>query len=300
MTTNANSSPKPAANGGDPLHSVVPFDLVPGEPPVPITVWRTARTEQDTAGVIGARLADRIVAAYSRPWEAVIDLTTGHSLTAACATGARRHHPAWFTDVSSLIVGPPSTQPAGTGLGEANPPGGHADPEDSGIDAVDPAAWFGTDLTDPDLPPHRASTNGTAAGQVNLVVATWPLSGDGAAANRVRLAFLLAACRRLLRPGGCLVLVIQTADGTLAAPGNFSPMVDAAASAGLGYLQHIVAVTADTDGDRFTYHATADEIAALHDAQRAAPWQLHMRVHNDVLVFLALPGNEHTGGEARD
>ena len=43
------------------------IDLVAGDPPVPITVWRTARTTTDAGRGIGARLAYRLVAAYSRP-----------------------------------------------------------------------------------------------------------------------------------------------------------------------------------------------------------------------------------------
>src|SRR5690348_13594915 len=71
-------------------------DLVAGDPPVPLTVWRTARTPADAGRVVGARLAVRLVAAYSRPGEAVVDLTDGHALTLACAAGGRRHHRAWF------------------------------------------------------------------------------------------------------------------------------------------------------------------------------------------------------------
>src|SRR4051794_6849769 len=68
------------------------------DPPVPLTVWRTAHTDTDAPGRIPARLAARLVAAYSRPGENVVDLTDGHALAAACHAGARRHHPGWFTD----------------------------------------------------------------------------------------------------------------------------------------------------------------------------------------------------------
>src|SRR6185437_14499318 len=91
-------------------------DLVAGDPPVPLTVWRTARTPDDARlGVthgIGVRLAARLVSAYSRPGEAVVDLTDGHALTLACAAGGRRHHPAWFTDASCLIIGPATPIPS--------------------------------------------------------------------------------------------------------------------------------------------------------------------------------------------
>jgi hypothetical protein len=62
-------------------------------------------------------------------------------------------------------------------------------------------------------------------------------------------------------------------------------VVEAAASTGLGYLQHIVAVAADTDGDRFTYHATDEELLALARASGAGQFVLHVKVHADLLVF---------------
>ena len=89
-----------------------PTDLVAGDPPVPITVWRTP------AGVgqasISPRLADRLVAAYSQPGEVVIDLTEDHALAGAAAQGGRRHHPGWFTDASALVIGPPTPPDPGT------------------------------------------------------------------------------------------------------------------------------------------------------------------------------------------
>src|SRR4029079_18477601 len=51
------------------------LDLVAGDPPVPITVWRTTRSDADGPGVVGRRLAARIVSAYSRPGDPVVDLT---------------------------------------------------------------------------------------------------------------------------------------------------------------------------------------------------------------------------------
>lgn len=43
------------------------IDLIAGDPPVPITVWRTARTDADQPTSLPTRLAYRLVAAYSRP-----------------------------------------------------------------------------------------------------------------------------------------------------------------------------------------------------------------------------------------
>jgi hypothetical protein len=257
-------------------------DLVAGDPPVPITVWRTARTPADAGRSIGTRLAARLVAAYSRPGEAVVDLTDDHALTDACVAGARRHHPAWFTDASSLIIGPTTPAPAAETTG-----GGAAGDEEE--DLAELGAWFGDDLTDPDLPPPTGPvadlpSGDSLQGATSLVVARWPL-GAVDAANRVRLAWLLTACARLLRPGGCLILVVSVPAGTTAAPEDFSGVVSAAAGVGLAYLQHIVAVAADTDGDAFVYHVTDEELLTLADAT-GQQWQVaHLRVHADLLVL---------------
>jgi hypothetical protein len=280
----------PANAGADPTFLI---DLVAGDPPVPITVWRTARSGDDPTTTVPARLAYRLVCAYSRPGEAVIDLTDSHALTAACRRGRRRHHQAWFTDASSLIIGP-TLLPSAAESADAADPAPHTDVESGEVEPPDLADWFGDDLTDPALPPSASSVvdldaDASVAGATSLVVACWPLDRSGDAANRIRLAWLLTACARLLRPGGCLVLVVATPVGTPATPEDFRPLVAAASAAGVGYLQHIVAVAADTDGDTFTYFATDEELLSLAagDAQR---WAVaHVRVHADCFVFTQTP-----------
>ncbi|MFE9959274.1 hypothetical protein [Micromonospora sp. NPDC005299] len=252
-------------------------DVVAGDPPVPVTVWRTARTNADTGRSIGDRLAYRLVAAYSRPGDPVVDLTDDHALAAVCHAGRRRHHPGWFTDVSSLIIGPATA---------ATPP---APPSADG-DLPNTGAWFGDDLTDPDLPPSTEPTtqarHGTSLQEAtSLVVARWPLD-PADATNRIRLAWLLTACARLLRPGGCLVLVVTVPTTTAAGPEDFTLVATAAASVGLGYLQHIVAVTADTEGDAFIYHVTDEELLTIAQQASLERWAVaHLKVHADLLVF---------------
>lgn len=275
-------TPKPAATGGTPTDDseLESTDLTGGTPPVPITVWRTARTPEDTPGVIGARLAARIVSAYSQPGEPVVDLTDGHALADACRRGARRHHPAVFTDAT--ITFSTTSDPDLTEAGAAAEPDESDEPDEIGD-------WFGDDLTD-QLPPYTATAplDGEAPdGRTGLVVASWPLDIDQAG-NRVKLAGLLAGCVRLLRPGGCLVLVVGAGDQVTPAPEDFTPVVRAAAGEDLGYLQHIVAVTAATGGDQFTYYATSDDLIDLADAATdgGQRWYLHLRVNSDLLVFL--------------
>jgi hypothetical protein len=70
-------------------HTGDEIDVVPGTPPVPITVWRTPSDEPGPH--LGPRLAARLLAAYTRPGEAVYD-TTGDPLLRQVATATGRHY----------------------------------------------------------------------------------------------------------------------------------------------------------------------------------------------------------------
>src|SRR5437762_767174 len=149
-------STPPSGEPGDAHHSDPRVDLVAGDPPVPITVWRTPVGDDQAS--IPPRLAQRLVAAYSRPGEVVIDLTDDDAVAAAAASGGRRHHRAWFTDAAAVLIGP-GTPPA-TSPTSASPHGGAGRPaaparrrrRGEEADAAELVAWFGDDLTDPDLP----------------------------------------------------------------------------------------------------------------------------------------------------
>jgi hypothetical protein len=164
------------------------------------------------------------------------------------------------------------------------------------VDPPEITAWFGDDLTDPHLPPAGGSAHtaaDTVHGATSLVVTCWPLHAAGAR-NRTRLQSLLRGGVALLRPGGCLVLIVRAPAQAPAVPQDFGPLVDAARDAGLGYLQHIVAVRADVDGDQFTYYATDAELQAL-----ASSGQLpvaHVPVHANLLVFTPRQTGSGTGG----
>jgi hypothetical protein len=62
-------------------------DLVPGDPPVPITVWRTPAGD----GGLSPRLAARLLAAYTRAGDVVFDATTDPVLAQAADTAVRRY-----------------------------------------------------------------------------------------------------------------------------------------------------------------------------------------------------------------
>ncbi len=244
---NTNRNTPHTVPDGDSGHDI---DVVPGDPAVPITVWRTPRGADGEDTAIPARLAQRLVAAYTRAGEAVIDLTAGHAVTAAALAGGRRCHRAWFTDASAVIIGPH------TGAATSGEPRRHL---------------------------ARGRDEPPTAGSASLVMASWPLDTQ-AAGSRARLAALLTACGEMLRPSGCLVMV--AANPPPAAPEDLTDVVAAAKRAGLGYLQHIVAARADVHGDQFVYHATDDELAALAPAADGGePTRVHLPVHADLFVF---------------
>jgi hypothetical protein len=68
--------------GGD-----VELDLVPGDPPVPITVWRTPVAEAQAG--MSPRLAARLLSAFTRPGQAVHDATGDPTLAQAVAALGR-------------------------------------------------------------------------------------------------------------------------------------------------------------------------------------------------------------------
>jgi hypothetical protein len=65
------------------------IDVVPGIPPVPITVWRTPSDEPGPH--LGPRLATRLLSAYTSTGEAIYD-TTGDPVLRQVATSTGRHH----------------------------------------------------------------------------------------------------------------------------------------------------------------------------------------------------------------
>jgi hypothetical protein len=84
MTTPRHDLPTP-----DPMPAPLPEgDVVPGEPPVPITVWYLPRGAGDPA--VPASLSRRLVANYVRPGRTAVDLTS-----TAATPRTRVGRPSW-------------------------------------------------------------------------------------------------------------------------------------------------------------------------------------------------------------
>lgn len=198
-------------------------DKVPGDPPVPVNIWRLPGGDHDAP--VGARLAVRLLAEYTRPKDLVYDQLPSPVLRKA-------------------------TQASGRGYRAAN--------------------RF-------QQPVDRAA----------LAVAVWPLAD-----RRLDPVIVLGGLRRRLRSGGFLAVIVTNPDpdpdlgGEASAPVELSPLVQAATTAGLSYLQHIVTMP------------TGDHPPVAHDlgtaaAPATADGAIHERVHGDILVFHRSQG---TGG----
>lgn len=64
-------------------------DVVPGEPPVPITVWHVPAPR--AGETMSIALAERLVANFTRGSRLVVDLTSGEQVARAARAARRRH-----------------------------------------------------------------------------------------------------------------------------------------------------------------------------------------------------------------
>jgi hypothetical protein len=191
----------------EPIHVPAPpavGDIVPGEPPVPITVWHVAAAHAgETMSIL---LAERLVMNFTHGRRLVLDLTDGEQLTRAARAARRR------------------------------------------------------------CARHTPGDLGRGDGRAALIVCGWP-DADADAET------LLAGCAARLMVGGCVAVVLGAGDLTVN-----QLLIAAARTAGLTYLQHIVAA-----------HELTEQRGQLADNGT------HLRVHSDVLVFsrsqLALRGS---------
>ncbi len=180
----------PAGQPGD--HSFI--DLVPGDPPVGHTVWRTP-TGGD-ASPVPQRLAYRLLAAFTTPGDTIVDLTGSPTIAACAAAGGRTHVRAAFDRTRRIIV--VATTPPPARRSQAMAPG------QRGGEPPEITDWFGDDLRDPDRPAGtvdgRTRRPGPAAAAPTLLIAVWPLH-TSEPANTDRLTDLMAAAASVLAAG---------------------------------------------------------------------------------------------------
>jgi hypothetical protein len=211
------------------------IDVVPGDPPVPIAVWRVAdvdaRFGHQHADALTPRLAALLVGMHSRPGDTIVSIGHDPALAGAAGAGARRYHRV-------------------------------AHPDDlAGLDQ--------------------------SAGTVALIVLPWPPSDRpaemGGMLSRDSLVAMFGACRRLMSPSGCTIVALAGLPPQQTFVEHSSALIPAAQQAGLGWLQHIVAITAPIVGQHITWRVVPADPAML----RAAA---HLKVHLDLFVFVRRGG----------
>ena len=211
------------------------IDVIPGDPPVPITVWRVPGPGSplwpgDSDGIT-AGTAPLLVGQHAHPGDTVVSVGYDRAL-AGCA-GATGCTYLAVADVAGL----------------------------AGLDHL--------------------------AGRVRLLVLRWPpvgnLGNGGVPAPDLPDADLFAASRRLLTRDGCAAVAIAPPPAGRPYVAYARLHIQAARAAGLGWLQHIVVITATIDGDNLTAPAVPADRAMLRSARSIA-------AHIDLLVFVLRRG----------
>lgn len=245
-------------------------------------------------------LARRIVEAYSKPGDLIVDpmCGTGTLLVEAAALGRRcigvDLEPQWVNLARANVrhVLPQAQRRlARARVGDARRLTALLRGVRGGVDLVatsppytceagviDKAAWLaGGRICD-------STTLNYSSDHANLGHAR----GD---AYRAAMASVYAACFDVLRPGGLLVTVTKNMRRNGRLVDLTAVTTELAAGAGFGYLQHNIALLAAIRGDALVSRPSFWQLTQTRHG-REAGLPLHLVVHEDVLVFIK--------GEERD
>jgi hypothetical protein len=212
-------------------------EAVPGDPPVPVSVWRATAAEAalPVASLhrgLSPTLAARLLAIYTDPGQTVIDTTDDPAVAGAAGAGARR--------------------------------------------------YLSTTLLEPTRRPEPHS-------EVGLILLRWPLAQPTAAprwrqdARSPAPQAILRTCAALLSAEGHTVVILAPPDaGTYR--DHARTLIPAARRAGLGYLQHLVVITIQSEQPLPT--PTGSTEASLPAAVAAGGESARAHEHLDLLVFV--------------
>jgi hypothetical protein len=210
------------------------LDAVPGDPPIPISVWRAAGPTDlpETPASVFARLTPRLaailLAVYTDVGDTLIDTTRSPVLEGAAGASGRRY----------LAL---------------------------------------------DLPSQNPDEHQHLEGKAGLILLRWPPTGPFQAPSGTSHPGddgmpdphpVLHACRDLLSTHGHTMVFLAPPVGTYR--DHARSLIPAAAAVGLGYLQHIVVVT-------------AIDPPPTSQPPTATPPRMLAREHLDLLVFILRP-----------
>jgi hypothetical protein len=123
------------------------------------------------------------------------------------------------------------------------------------------------------------------AGTASLITLRYPRPSPATTPDE--LAELFEACARLQTRRGSTVVAITPPAAGPDYTTHASKVIPAAQAAGLGYVEHVIAVTAPIPGQRFTNLATPADRAVLRAARAALGYG---RFHLDLLIFVLVGG----------
>ncbi|NLT55129.1 MAG: hypothetical protein GXX79_11355 [Actinomycetales bacterium] len=203
------------------------LDAVDGHPPAPITVWRLTGSPEQRAGgqdpdvpvSAQARLALLLLATFTRAGELVVDLVGDPVLAGVAGSGARR-----YLHLAGDRTGARATHLHGCA---------HL------VYARWPEPIEATSAT-----PSRHSARRPRTTRADTVD---PDMVDPGAAPGPRAARLLGLCADLLTSGGTTVIAVHPETSAVYMD-HAALLIPAAHAAGLGYLQHLIAITTPTTG----------------------------------------------------
>jgi hypothetical protein len=210
------------------------IELVAGDPPVPIAVWRVAGVDAPyghaNADPLTPRMAALLVGSHTRFGDTIVSVGNDPALAGAAGAGGRN-----YLSVPDLDDLP-------------------------GLDHV--------------------------AGTVALIVLPWPPPYRPGRIGRAYLLQMFRTCRRLMTRDGCTIVALAALPVGETFVEHSGALIPAAHRAGLGWLQHIVAITAPSSGQRISWRATPADPATVRSAT-------HVKVHIDLLVFAVRTAHSH-------
>ncbi len=251
------------------------LDVMPGEPPVPISVWRATGPDEPSSTPhalvdgLTPRIAAILIALYTDVDDLVLDATADPAVAGAAGAGGRRYRPL---------------------AGETSYAG-----ETAGLILL---RW----------PPHEPHERSRAR-PGTLRSGRGKVQSDSRAVGEDPphlLADLLSVCARVVAPDGYTVAVLAS-PAAGAYRDHARTLINAARGVHLGYLQHVVAITG-TDRTRRRRHETieppaetepdiepgikAKEVPLRADVSETPPTRTD---HLDLLVFVIRPSPRGSG-----
>jgi hypothetical protein len=203
------------------------IDVVPGDPPVPITVWRVADDNDpyghDHADGLTGRTAQLLVGLYTQVGDTIVSVGSDPAIAGAAGAGGRRYLPVENTHRLA------------------------------DLDHVAGAVQL---IVLPWPPATRQRTDTAVSGSA--------ISGSAIsepAMDAKEMVELFTTCRMLLAADGYTIVAVPRAIAANVA--HLWQLVPAARKAGLGWVEQIVAISAAIDGDQLDVPAAPADRSTL-------------------------------------